>query len=161
MKSVFFALPYYGRETLILGQRIKKLARQLMVTVDMKIAYRKTLTLQNVFLSLQKGLDVTEKEKNLVYSTPCMDCDYKYYGHTARDWSIRINEHRDKVRLHSSDSKIVQHVEQLGHTMDFKNAKVEAFETSYRKRVIKEALFSQISKGKFMNKVNHDLNVFG
>ncbi|CAF4410745.1 unnamed protein product, partial [Didymodactylos carnosus] len=76
MKSVFFTLPYYGRETLILGQRIKKLARQLMPTVDMKMAYRKTLTLQNVFLPLQKGLDITEKEKNLVYFIPCMDCDY-------------------------------------------------------------------------------------
>ncbi|CAF1416142.1 unnamed protein product [Didymodactylos carnosus] len=142
LRNIFFTLPYFGEETFVLGQRIKKLCKQMIPTVDLKIAYKKTLTLKSIFLPIQKGLDESRKTKNIVYSIPCTNCDFKYFGETSRDINIRIEEHRYDVRRHAPNSKIVQHVHEKKHVMDFNNAITVAHETNWKRRTIKESLLT-------------------
>ena len=68
------------------------------------------MSLNSIFLPKLKGKDENKKNKNLVYSIPCMDCDKVYIGETSRIKDTRINEHKAKVKSLSSDSKIVEHI---------------------------------------------------
>ncbi|CAF1454439.1 unnamed protein product, partial [Didymodactylos carnosus] len=160
LRNIFFTLPYFGEETFVLGQRIKKLCKQMIPTVDLKIAYKKTLTLKSIFLPIQKGLDESKKMKNIVYSIPCTNCDFKYFGETSRDINIRIEEHRYDVRRHAPNSKIVQHVHEKKHVMDFNNAITVAHETNWKRRTIKESLLTHSAGGKNINDVKFKLNIY-
>ncbi|CAF1590746.1 unnamed protein product, partial [Didymodactylos carnosus] len=160
LRNIFFILPYFGEETFVLGQRIKKLCKQMIPTVDLQIAYKKTLTLKSIFLPIQKGLDESKKMKNILYSIPCTNCDFKYFGETSRDINIRIEEHRYDVRRHAPNSKIVQHVHEKKHVMDFNNAITVAHETNWKRRTIKESLLTHSAGGKNINDVKFKLNIY-
>ena len=57
-------------------------------------------------------------------------------------------------------SKIFQHVHLNSHRMDFDNIEVLGYETEWRRRIIKEALFTQKTASKAFNDTKHTIKVF-
>ena len=106
-KVIFFAIKYYGQESIVFASRIKKFCQQLLPNVRIQFAFKNHMRLKSIFLPKLKGTDENRKNKNLVYSIPCKDCDTVYIGETGRMKETRINEHKSKVKILSSDSKIV------------------------------------------------------
>ena len=52
------------------------------------------MSLKSIFLPKLKDTDEDRKNKNLVYSIPCKDCDTVYIGETGRMKETRINERK-------------------------------------------------------------------
>ena len=117
------------------------------------------MSLKSLFLPKLKGTDEIRKNKNLVYSIPCNDCDKVYIGETGRMRDTRINEHKSKIRTLSSDSKIVEHILNFKHKFEFSNTKALAFENDWRKRIIKESILTNRTLGKSINETKHTLQV--
>jgi len=61
--NVFLTLTLtsYELESDVLAQRIRKICRRYLPLVNVKTAFRKTFTVKNIFLPIQKGVDETEK----------------------------------------------------------------------------------------------------
>ena len=70
----------------------------------------------------------------MVYKVSCLDCDFVYYGQTDRDLVTRIKEHSRAVRVCDSNSKIAEHANQFGHSMDFNHTTIIDKAQDYRKR---------------------------
>ena len=100
-----------------------------------------------------------KKNKNLIYSIPCTDCDKKYIGEASRMKETRINEHKAKVKSLSTDSKIVEHILEHSHNFDFSNTATLALETDWRKRVIKESIMTHRTLGRAINDTKHTIRV--
>ena len=114
-KIIFFTIKYYGQESIIFVSRVRKLCCQLFPNIIVQFAFKKHMSLKSLFLPKLKGTDENRKNKNLVYSIPCKDCNKEYIGETGRMKDTRINEHKSKIRTLSSDSKIVEHILNLKH----------------------------------------------
>ena len=67
-RFIFFTIKYYGQESLVFASRVKKFCRQLLPNVTIQFAFRKHMSLKNIFLPKLKGTDENRKPKNLVYS---------------------------------------------------------------------------------------------
>ncbi|CAF4258835.1 unnamed protein product [Rotaria sp. Silwood2] len=100
------------------------------------------MSLKSIFLPKLKGIDEDKKKKNLVYSIPCMYCDKVYIEETSRMKVTRMKEQRAKIKTLSSDSKLVEHILKYKHNIDFSNTKTLAFESNWRKRIIKESILT-------------------
>jgi hypothetical protein len=59
--NIFLTLTYYELESDVLAQRIRKICHRYLPLVNFKTAFRKTFTVKNIFLPIQKGVDETEK----------------------------------------------------------------------------------------------------
>ena len=70
-----------------------------------------------------KRKDESKKERRLVYSIPCKQCEYVYVGQTERSRDKRMQEHKSNIRRFAANSKLVEHVEAYHHEFDF--SKVE------------------------------------
>jgi sugar-specific transcriptional regulator TrmB len=160
-KVIFFTIQYYGQESVIFAARIKKLCQKLVPNLRIQFAFRKHMSLKSIFLPILKGKDEDKKKKNLIYSIPCSDCNKVYIGETSRMKETRINEHKAKMRLLSSDSKLVEHVLRYKHKFDFSNTETLAWETDWRKRVIKESILTNRTYGKSINDTKHVIRVVG
>ena len=159
--NIFFTFPYYGRESTIFAERIKKICKRLLPFTQVNIAVKKTFTLKSVFLPKQKGKDQDKMNKKLIYRIPCNNCDQYYYGETGREKTIRMKEHQANIKKLKDTSELVQHILKTKYTFDFNNVETINHETSWQRRVIKESLYTFESNGKAMNEINHKLNVFG
>ena len=159
-KEIYFVFIYYGRESLVLAQRIKQLCKKQLPNLTINIGFRKSMTLKNIFLPRQKGRDETKTNKKLVYAINCKDCDEKYIGETTRKKLTRIKEHINDIKKNKSTSLIAQHCNLNKHKMDFDNIETLALESMWKRRVIKESLLTQYAHGKAINEVKHTLKVF-
>jgi hypothetical protein len=119
------------------------------------------MSLKSIFLPKLKEKDENRKNKNLVYSIPCMDCDKVYIGETSRMKDTRMNEHKAKIKSLSSDSKLVEHILEHNHKFDFSNTLTLALETDWRKRVIKESILTHKTLGKSINDTKHTIRIVG
>ena len=117
------------------------------------------MSLKSIFLPKLKGTDENRKNKDLVYSTPCKDCDTVYIGETGRMKATRINEHTSKVKTLSSDSRIVEHILKYKHKFYFSNTKTLVLESDWRKRIIKESILTIRTLGKSINETKHTIQV--
>ena len=158
-KVIFFTIKYYGQESIVFASRIKKFCRQLLPNVRTQFAFKKHMSLKSIFLPKLKGTDENRKNKKLVYSIPCKDCDTVYIGETGRMKETRINEHKSKVKTLSSDSKIVEHILKYKHKFDFSNTKTLALESDWKKRIIKEGILTNRTLGKSINETKHTIQV--
>ena len=70
-----------------------------------------------------------------------------------------MKEHQAKIRLLSSDSKLVEHILKYKHQFDFSNTKTLAFESDWRKRTIKESILTNRTLGKSINETKHTIQV--
>jgi hypothetical protein len=158
-KVMFFTIKYYGQESIVFASRIKKICRKLLPNLIIQFAFKKHMSLKSVFLPILKGIDEDKKKKKLVYSIPCMDCDKVYIGETSRMKETRMKEHRRKVKSLSSDSKLVEHILKYKHRFDFSNSETLAYESDWRKRVIKESILTNRTHGKSINEIKHIIQV--
>jgi hypothetical protein len=83
-KVIFFTLKYYGQESVIFASKLKKFCRKLLANLIIQFTFKKHMSLKSIFLPKLKGIDEGKKNKNRVYSIPCMDCDKVYIGETSR-----------------------------------------------------------------------------
>ncbi len=72
---------------------------------------------------------------------------------------IRMNEHKAKIRLLSSDSKLVEHILEYKHSFDFSNTDTLAWESNWRRRIIKESILTNKTHGKSINETKHTLKI--
>ncbi|CAF3277607.1 unnamed protein product, partial [Rotaria sp. Silwood2] len=84
-KNIYFIINYYGNETLLFAEQVKKKCAKLIPNIKINFAFRKTNTLKGVFLPLQKGKDPNRTDCKIVYKIPCTNCDSIYIGETSRD----------------------------------------------------------------------------
>ena len=159
-KVTFFTTTYYGQESLIFAARIKKICKKLIPNTKIQFAFKKHLSLKNVFLPSLKGKDESKRNKKLVYSIPCSDCNKIYIGETSRKIETRITEHQTKIRTLGSDSKIVEHILQCKHEFDLSKVETLTHENNWRRRVIKESLLTSKAHGNAINDTKHSLRVF-
>ena len=62
-KNIFFIFTYYGTDSTIFTQRIKRIIHKHLPHINVNIFFKKTFTLKNIFLPIQKGGDRTKKDK--------------------------------------------------------------------------------------------------
>ena len=117
------------------------------------------MSLKSIFLPILKGIDENKKNKNLVYSIPCLDCNKVYIGETSRMKETRMKEHKANIKTLATNSKLVEHILTYKHQFDFTNTETLAFESDWRKRVIKESILTSRSLGKSINEVKHTIHV--
>ncbi|CAF1181268.1 unnamed protein product [Didymodactylos carnosus] len=98
VRTIYFTMPYYGRESIIFTAHVKKACKRLMPLVKVNFAFRKTLTIKSAYLPLLKGNDASKKLKKLVYKVGCKNCDRVYVGETARERKTKMDEHARDVR---------------------------------------------------------------
>ncbi len=136
-------MKHYGQESVVFASRIKKFCKKLLPNLRIQFAFKKHNSLKSIFLPILKGIDEKKKSKNLVYSIQCKDCEKIYIGETGRMQETRIKEHRVKIRALASDSKIVEHILNYKHNFDFDDVKTLAYESDWRRRIIKESIFDE------------------
>ncbi|CAF1389693.1 unnamed protein product [Adineta ricciae] len=158
-KTIFFTIKYYGQESVIFASKIKKHCRKLIPNLNIQFAFKKNMSLKSVFLPILKGTDENRKNKNLVYSIPCLNCDKVYIGETSRKKETRMREHQANIRTLSTKSKLVEHILAHKHQFDFVNTKTLALENDWRKRIIKESILTSRTLGKSINEVKHNIQV--
>jgi hypothetical protein len=158
-KTIFFTIKYYGQESVNFASRIKKDCRKLLPNLNIQFAFKKNMSLKSVFLPILKGTDENKRNKNLVYSIPCLDCNKVYIGETGRMKETRMKEHKANIRTLSTKSKLVEHILTHKHQFDFTNTKTLALESDWRKRVIKESILTSRTLGKSINEVKHTIQV--
>jgi hypothetical protein len=79
-----------------------------------------------------------------VYRLDCTDCSWCYVGETGRPVTERMKEHKRMVRdLDVDRSEVARHAAESGHALNFDSVSVLEREGFWRRRVIKEALWSQ------------------
>ncbi|CAF3362230.1 unnamed protein product [Rotaria sp. Silwood2] len=159
-KILYFILSYYGQESTILAHRIKRLCKSSIPHLQINVCFRKTFTLKSIFLPLQKGLDESKKHKKLIYKITCSDCEKCYIGETNREKEIRIKEHKADIKKQAVSSHVAKHANEQKHSFDFSRSETLALETNWRRRIIKESLFTNLLKEKSLNDVKFKLNIF-
>ncbi|CAF3431518.1 unnamed protein product [Rotaria socialis] len=160
-QNIYFTLTYYGLESTILARRIKHIIQKFMPLTNINIAFKKSFTLKNIFLPIQKGKDKTTKDKKLVYKIPCNNCNKYYIGETNRDKPTRMKEHQKDIKNLSDSSNVVKHAIEQKHTFKFDQAETLTFESKWNRRVIKESLYTHQSLDQSLNDVKFKLNAFG
>ena len=88
-----------------------------------------------------------------------MDYEKVYVGETSPTKDTRMTEHKAKIKVLASDSKIVEHIPEHKHKFDFSNAKILAFEGDWKKRIIKEGILTNRTLGKSINETKHTIQV--
>ena len=73
-----------------------------------------------------------------VYSIPCKDCNYRYYGETGRKLSVRLEEHCKDCRLGLQTSMVAKHTLKLGHRINWGSAGIILKENDVGKRRVVE-----------------------
>ncbi|CAF2145990.1 unnamed protein product [Rotaria magnacalcarata] len=159
-KKIYFILPYYGNESLILTQKIKQICKNFIPTCHVQIGFRKTFSLKSIFLPIQKGHDETKKTKKLVYKLKCNNCENCYIGETNREKITRLKEHKKDIKKCSETSNIAKHVHDKNHSFKFDESETLALETNWKRRIVKESLCTEETHGQAINDVKFKLKVF-
>jgi hypothetical protein len=128
---------------------------------ETQLCLSETNTLKSIFLPLQKGKNIENREKKMIYKIPCKNCDSVYIGETSRDKTTRMREHQKNIKTNDPNSKVATHANINGHELDFGNVMIPGKESDWRRRVIKESLFTQGTFGKSYNDIKHTIRIFG
>ena len=91
-----------------------------------------------------------------VYSIKCSNCPWRYVGETGRTLQERQKEHARAIKeMDVQRSEVARHAVEDGHEVEVSGMEVIDKESSWRRRVVKEALWTR--KLKASNKVMHEL----
>jgi hypothetical protein len=71
-----------------------------------------------------------------------------------------MNEHQADIRKYREISNVAKHANEEKHAFDFKRSETLALETNWRRRIIKESLFTHEMKERALNDVKFKLNIF-
>jgi arginyl-tRNA--protein-N-Asp/Glu arginylyltransferase len=101
-----------------------------------------------------------KRTKKLVYKIQCTNCEKCYIGETNREKSIRLKEHQKDIKKSSDKSNIAKHANDHKHAFNFPESETLSLETNWKRRIIKESLFTEETYGKAINDVKFKLKVF-
>ena len=59
-----------------------------------------------------------------VYIIPCSDCELSYVGQTGKDLGIRLQQHRDAVRLGKWENAVYRHRFETSHAINWNGARL-------------------------------------
>ena len=65
---------------------------------------------------------LSHNDKPCVYKIPCKDCDKVFVGQTGRNLNTRNVEHKRSVRYAQENSALFQHMQNVGHVIDWNNS---------------------------------------
>ena len=99
------------------SERISK----VLQSNNLKVGFTPLNTLRARF-PLPKDKRSALQSRCVVYKIGCSDCNFVYYGQMDRALAARIKEHRRAFRVGDNNSKILQHANQFGHSIDFDQA---------------------------------------
>ena len=106
----FIGVPYYGKFTNTLGQKLKNFG--------IKLAFQNRGCLSEHFPNL-KDRQSDEKKKSGIYMLNCRDCSTKYIGQTKRQIKTRRDEHiNDCFKPENQDSAMAYHCITQGHAIE-------------------------------------------
>ena len=71
-----------------------------------------------------------------------------------------MKEHKADIRKGRESSNVAKHANKQTHSCDFSRAEILALETNWRRRIIKENLFTYQMQEKSLNDAKFKLNVF-
>ena len=114
-------------------ERISKVLRDN----EVKVGFKPLNTLCTCFPRPKDKL-TTFQSRCVVYKVNCLDCDFVYYGQTDRVLATIFKEHRRAVRVCERNSKIAQHANQFGHSMDFDRTTIVDKARDYHRRLFLE-----------------------
>ena len=81
--------------------------------------------------------------RGVVYKVGCIDCNFVYYGQMDRALETRLKEHKRAVRVGDNNSKVAQHANQFGHSIDFNHATIVDKARNFQERLFLKAWYSQ------------------
>ena len=138
-------LPYFPGTS----ERIAKAMREVGVLASM----RPISTLQSM---LVRKRPEDPQIHGAVYDITCADCPWRYVGETGRTIKERQKEHLRAVKeLDAQRSEVARHVAEEGHRVKVQDMKIIEKEPSWRRRIVKEALWTK--KLGSSNKVKHEI----
>ena len=112
---------------------------------NIKTTFYTPTTLRSL-LSKPKDPILKEDRNNVIYQLDCKDCEAVYVGETKRTLNIRTKEHISAVKSASQRSHTAKHCWKYNHDFDWNNKRVLDFETNWKTRIIKEAIYSEENK---------------
>ena len=59
-----------------------------------------------------------------VYIIPCKECDFMFIGQTRNRLEVRLNHHKDAVRLAHANNAVFKHVRDTTNTIIWRAAKL-------------------------------------
>ena len=71
-----------------------------------------------------------------------------------------MKEHKKDIRNRSESSHVAKHANEEKHSFDFEKVQTLSLESNWRRRIIKESLFTHEMLGKSLNDTKFKLNVF-
>ena len=141
--STFVVLPYVKG----VSERILRVLRNNGV----KVGYKPFNVLRMCF-PRPKDKPSPLQCRGVVYKVGCVDCNFVYYGQTDRALETRLKEHKIVVWVGDNNSKVAQHANQFGHSIDFNHAIIVNKARSFHKRLFLKAWYLQRDNNNNMNK---------
>ena len=145
-KEFFMCLPYLGRETLAIKNKLRKLFSSQFPAFQLKIVLTSGLKVGS-FLNF-KDILPSGVRSLVVYKYTCSHCNMTYIGKTKRHHLVRMCEHLGISYKTLNDSKynpvkttaIREHIRVSKHPGDFSNFKIVSYANSDFEALIKESL---------------------
>ena len=55
---------------------------------------------------------------------PCRECNLKYTGQTGKSLEVRVNQHKDAVRLGHANNAVFKHVRDTNHAINWNSCRL-------------------------------------
>ena len=136
------------------SEKIRRVLREAGIHVGLK-------PISTLRKQLVKKRPIPAKKFGVVYQLCCASegCQWRYVGETGRTMENRRQEHIRAVRnLDVTRSEVAQHVHEESHQVDMDGMEVLDRERDWRKRTVKEALWTK--KLSSSNRTKHVLSDF-
>ena len=118
----------------------EQLARDLK-QIKIGVTFQKGNTLYNSICKL-KPQKHPDDRKNIIYCIGCKLCSQHYLGETQQFFPSRRYQHQYAIKCNQQTNGIAQHIHRnKNHEIDWENRVFLDFESHWRRRKIKEALF--------------------
>ena len=152
-KEVSIILPFLGNNSLAVKKRLNNLFGLCFPHIDLKIIFKKTMTLSNLF----PFKDRIEKKcrSHIVYQAICEQCSCSYRGKTVNSLYERFYlSPSGHLNSKCTDSRLIEHcLRDVGHNFQFEDVKIiDSAENDYDLK-IKESIYIKFDS------VFGDLNV--
>ena len=99
-----------------------------------------------------------------IYNIPCITCSSLYIGETGRNFKIRLQEHKNRVKNgDNAKSAVAKHVWKYKgqHAINWAASKIVFNEPRSNCRKLIEAIFIEQSTSRLMNSKNAHYNIHG
>ena len=133
-KEVKLYLPFHGKSSDVLHKQLTSLLADTYPQVDLKIIFRTTFRLSNLFTFKDKI--PLRLRSFVVYGVHCTDCESYYIGKTKRHIATRYKEHRNVER----PTAVTRHLLSTGHDVSLADMKVYEKGKTDEELYIKESL---------------------